>query len=93
MNNEILNFINRRFKIDCNWTNGNCLWFAIILNKRFPQSQVYYLPIEGHFIIKYEDNFYDFTGIITPKEKPILFDEIKQTDKLWYNCLIRDCFM
>ena len=31
MKKEILNFIEKRFPIDCNWMNGNCLWFAIIL--------------------------------------------------------------
>lgn len=92
MQNEVLDFINRRFKNDCNWTCGNCLWFAIILHKRFPHSQIYYLPIEGHFIIKYNDNFYDFNGLVNLKENPLLFNDIKKSDKLWYSHLIRDCF-
>lgn len=49
---RILNFIQRRFPQNCdsNWLTGNCLWFAYILQKRFPDLEIFYLPIEGHFI-------------------------------------------
>lgn len=35
-------FIDRRFKADCNWLNGNCYYFALILSDRFPGGTVYY---------------------------------------------------
>ena len=32
---EILDFIQRRFPKDSDWTTGNCYWFAGILGNRF----------------------------------------------------------
>ena len=69
MQNEILNFIKRRWSIDANWTNGNCFWFAKILQLRFPQLQIYYLPIIGHFITSDGENYYDWNGIYLPEEE------------------------
>ena len=91
MEKEVLEFINRRFKNDCNWTTGNCYFFAAILQIRFPNSVIYYLPIEGHFVTKIEDNYYDWTGKIDLKELPQPLEQIFQEDKLLYNRLIRDC--
>lgn len=90
---KIIEFIGRRFTSDCHWTNGNCLWFAIILTTRFPELEIYYLPIQGHFIVGSQDNvFFDWTGMIVPSEKPYRFEKIRETDPLWYSHLIRDCF-
>ena len=85
-------FIKRRWQIDSHFLDGNCLWFAIILKTRFPELEIFYLPIQGHFIVGKDNTYYDWTGKIIPKEKPILFEDIKQTDSLWYSYLIRDCF-
>ena len=90
---EVLDFIRRRWKKDANWTDGNCLWFAKILCKRFPYARIYYMPIRGHFITKIDGVFYDATGIVIPDEKVQSFAELKRTDSLLYNRLIRDCFM
>ena len=90
---EILDFIRRRWRKDANWTDGNCLWFALILHKRFPYSRIYYMPIRGHFITKIAGIFYDATGIIIPDEIVQSLAELKRTDSLLYNRLIRDCFM
>ena len=90
---EVLNFINSRWKKDSDWTNGNCLWFAIILHKRFPHSRICYLPIEGHFITKICGVYYDATGIVNPEETVLLFSDIKKKDPSYYKRLIRDCFM
>jgi hypothetical protein len=89
---KVLDFIKRRFKQDCNWIDGNCYWFALILKKRFPKSVIYYLPIRGHFIIKYKGKFYDWNGIVEVEEKPIKLSKLKKKDDLWYLHLMRDCF-
>jgi hypothetical protein len=89
---EILNFIKQRWSIDSNFRTGNCLWFAIILKIRFPSLDIYYLPIEGHFIVGKDNIYYDWSGELELQETPILFDYIKETDYLWYSHLIRDCF-
>ena len=62
MNNEIINFINRRWQNDCNWMNGNCYWFAFILCNRFPDLEIYYCPFEGHFYAGKNNQYYDWHG-------------------------------
>ena len=91
MEEKINDFIKRRFNKEDNWLNGNCLWFAYILKKRFPNLNIYYCPIEIHFIVGYLGEFFDLNCKIIPNEIPILLDEIKENDDLWYNKLIRDC--
>jgi len=90
---EILGFIQRRFPMDCNWTNGNCWWFASILSARFPYLSVYYLPVEGHFIAGALNTYFDWTGQIFPEETPILFKELEKADELWAYRLYRDCVL
>ncbi len=90
---EILDFIERRFSTDCNWTDGNCLYFALILKYRFPKLRIWYLPIEGHFITGARGTYYDWTGEIFPDELPILLEDIEKNDPDWFHHLIRDCFM
>ena len=92
MHEQILDFIKRRWTKDSHWTDGNCLWFANILKLRFPEVEIYYLPIEGHFIVGFEGQFYDWTGHLLLEEKPYLFSDIKESDPPYYNRLIRDCF-
>lgn len=86
---EVLDFIHRRFPIDCNWTNGNCYYFAIILKSRFG-GDIYYDTVVGHFYIRICNTNYDFRGTYTPI-KGILFDDIKKNDKLWYDRLLDQC--
>ena len=92
MKNKVLSFIKRRWSKDSDWINGNCYWFALILKERFPLAEIYYLPVEGHFITQIDRNFYDWTGIVQPNEMPIKFSDIKKNDSLWYERIIRDCF-
>lgn len=89
---EIEEFISRRWSTsDAHWLSGNCYWFAQILIMRFPYLRLYYLPVEGHFVAGTPSRYYDATGKNQSKEKPILFDEIKQTDPAWAERLLRDC--
>lgn len=103
--NEVLDFIHRRFPHDCNWLNGNCLWFAFILQKRFPNMEILYLPIQGHFITglkvindtpqnsNIKTVYFDWTGEIEPKEEVWSLSKIKEEDDLLYSHLIRDCLL
>lgn len=54
---------NTREKIELAFTNGNCYWFAFILSSVF-NGTICYLPIEGHFICRIEDEYYDIYGYI-----------------------------
>lgn len=63
MEQEILDFIKRRFPKDSNWLDGNCYWFAFILCERFPNLQIYYEPVRGHFVAGTPSRYYDWTGV------------------------------
>lgn len=94
MEDEVLEFINRRFKTDCHWCDGNCFWFATILNKRFPHFKIWLFPIENHFMIGDGEIFYDWNGIRHIEdcdEIPMEWDKVEEFDSSYYNHLIRDC--
>lgn len=97
MENEILDFIKRRWAQDSNFLNGNCYWFAHILTNRFKELEIYYLPIIGHFVAGDGNMFFDWQGKVDLRDlyedKPIRFDDIKEQDSLYYNRLIRDCVL
>ena len=79
MEEEVLEFIKRRFPIDCKWTDGNCYWFAKILAERFGM-QIYYLPIVGHFVAGFDSDgkFYDYNGVfnVTKEDKAQMLKQI-----------------
>ena len=63
---EIEDFIHRRFPSDeNNWTQGNCWYFAKILETRFPGGKIMYEPIDGHFLYLYKGKYYDWNGLYT----------------------------
>ena len=72
------------------FTTGNCFYFAIILKERF-NGEIYYLPIENHFICKIDKDYYDITGKAKFNEKPYKWSEFKDYDSLLYNRIVRDC--
>ena len=90
---EILNFIKRRWKKDANWLDGNCYWFAVILQNRFPFLEIYYLPIKGHFVCGDGVNYYDWTGVVQLEEIPFLFSDIEQQDSSCFDRIFRDCVL
>ena len=55
--NDIIQFINKRFKNDCDWINGNCYYFAVILKDRFPEGSIFYDVTCGHFVFEYNNQF------------------------------------
>ena len=89
--NMVLEFINKRFQTDCNWTSGNCYFFALILADRF-NGDIYYDVINGHFITKVADTFYDWNGIVkSDKRNYVLWNNMEQYDPLVKQRIIRDC--
>lgn len=70
MNKTVDEFI-RKFKsynkenvLESTFLNGYCYQFAIILKDRF-DGVILYEPIEGHFIIKIDNELYDIRGNVT----------------------------
>lgn len=94
---NICDFVTRRFSKDCDWMNGNCLWFAQILVWRFSEElTIYYEPVVGHFYAGTQDGrfFFDWEGYYNEKfleNKPILLSDIAYLDETWYSRLMRDC--
>ena len=88
MKNEVLDFINRRFPCDCNWTNGNCFYFAVILAVRF-NGKVYYDPINGHFVTEIKGRLYDWKGVYEPEIIEDFF-EYKFKEPQHYKRIVRD---
>jgi hypothetical protein len=94
MQNEVLDFISRRFKNDCNWMTGNCYFFAVILKSRFSEGSIYYDVIVGHFVFKYQNKFYDWTGLYHFDDSNLVsWDEFDKYDSLQKEVIIRDCIM
>lgn len=92
--NEVLEFINRRFKNDCNWTNGNCYYFSVILKNRFPEGKIYYDVIYGHFIFKYKNYFYDWTGLYHSNDTFLVsWDDFEKYDYLLKERIVNDCIV
>lgn len=90
---NVIEFIKRRFKKDCNWIDGNCYYFAIILKDRFPDGKIFYDVINGHFIFLYEDKYYDWTGCIKPDGFLVEWDRFNEYDHLQRQRIITDCIM
>lgn len=91
--NEVLEFIQRRFKINCNWLNGNCYYFAIILKDRFPEGTIYYDVIWGHFVFKYHDEFYDWNGVVERFGYLVEWDKFEEYDAAEKVRVIQGCIM
>ena len=94
MKSQIVDFIKRRFPEDSHWFDGNCYWFAFILAERFPHLTIVYEPVAGHFMVTDGQNYYDWTGVVDMSKyykAPIPLEEIKNSDPLWYQKIIRDC--
>ena len=95
MQDEVLGFINRRFKKDCNWMNGNCYYFALILKDRFPSGHIVYDVVWGHFFFEYDGRCYDYSGeLILPIGSYLVYwDQMDKYDPLVKERIIRDCIM
>lgn len=93
MKDEVLEFIQRRFKSDCKWTTGNCYYFSIILKDRFPEGVIFYDVTYGHFVFKYQNEFYDWTGVIEPKGYLVEWDKFDEYDSAQKETIIKGCVL
>lgn len=93
MANEVLEFIQRRFKIDCKWTDGNCYYFAVILKERFPEGKIFYDVVNGHFVFYYHNGLYDWNGVIYDCRTLVNWDDFDKYDSVLKQRIIRDCVL
>lgn len=89
--NEVIEFIKRRFKTDCNWLSGNCYYFALILQDRFPGGKILYDVINGHFVYWYNGSYYDWTGKVNPDGVLVDWRNFSMYDESQRNVIVRDC--
>lgn len=88
---EVLEFIKRRFPTENGWLCENCYYFALILKDRFPGGEICYDVINGHFSYKYNDRYYDHTGRIVPDGYIVKWDHFDMYDSIQKKRIIRDC--
>lgn len=94
MKNEILNFIQKRFSIDCDWMTKNCYWFARILCIQFTFLSIYYQFDVGHFIAvdRIQKVYYDYEGEHSFNDSNCVeLSSLLYNDPAWYCRLMRDC--
>lgn len=95
MKEAVLEFINRRFgATNANWKSGNCYYFALILADRFG-GNLYYDVINGHFLCKIDDYFFDYDGIYQPDEKDYLveWNKFDEYDSIQKERIIKDVIL
>lgn len=90
---EVLEFIHRRFPVDSHFLDGNCYYFSLILKDRFISSKVMYDVISGHFVTLIDGKYYDWTGIVEPDGYLVEWDKFDEYDNLQKQVIIRDCIM
>lgn len=52
--------------IEDTFLNGYCYWFANMLHGVFA-GEIFYEPVEGHFVTKINERFYDIRGDVTER--------------------------
>lgn len=90
---NVVDFIKRRFPKDCDWKTGNCYYFALILKDRFPQGEVYYDVINGHFVFGLNGRYYDWDGKTKASNVVIKWSRFDSYDEAQMARIIRDCLM
>lgn len=93
MKNEVLDFIQRRFKDDCKWTDGNCYYFAIILKDRFPEGTIFYDIENGHFVFFYNNEAYDWNGAGYRCNCLVRWDDFDKYDAIQKQRIVQDCLL
>ena len=95
MNQEVLNFIHKRFSRDNNWVAGNCYYFAVILKARFPQGIIKYDVLGGHFVVEIDNINSDWQGVVPTTEKQFYvdWDKFDQYDSLQKQRIIDGCIL
>ena len=96
---QIIEFINRRFPIekDCDWMEENCYYFARILKMRF-KGEIWYDLVNGHFLFRHFDKFYDWTGwrqeydLNKPEtvDNLVKWSDYRKIDSTHYDRIVRD---
>ena len=84
------------------FTCGYCYWYAYLLQIKY-HGEIWYLPVDNHFIYKQNNKYYDITGDITnyvnnlpDNQKAVSWEHYKKldylhTDNLYKYCINKEC--
>ena len=94
MEQEISDFIERRFKENSRWKDGNCYYFAAILADRFSFGEIWYDIRNSHFVYGNEaEGFYDWEGKYQDEDRMLIrwsylvnYDS-RQRDRIYDGCV------
>lgn len=97
MNDDTQKFINSFINISPTknvietFSCGACYWFATILCQRFATegAELYYAPIDNHFVTMINNRIYDITGDVTGQYDIIKWSDFN--DDLEKARIMRDC--
>ena len=101
-NEELLEFIHRRFPTKDRWLDGNCYWFAQILNHWFSLKDPYvtrylvYDVVCGHFYLYCRGWYYDWNGaheILPEGSYDVRWDKFEGYDDIQYDRIRKDCLL
>lgn len=101
-NEELLEFIHRRFPTEDRWLNGNCYWFAQILNHWFSLKDRYatrylvYDVVYGHFYLYCRGWYYDWNGAhetLPEGSYDIHWDKFEEYDDIQYDRIRKECLL
>ena len=76
------------------FTKGYCYKFAVILKDRF-DGEIFYEPIEGHFITKIGSKYWDIRGDVTSlyRNKELYSKEVYlRIDSIVKRCILKDLY-
>lgn len=96
MEKEILEFIRRRFSERERWIEGNCYYFAVILQERFKHTYmgfIWYDVVWGHFVYgNMDEGFYDQRGRYEREGmKMELWNDMKYVDESRRKRIYKGC--
>ena len=86
---KVLKFISGFKSVKDFFLFGYCYWFAYILAEQFG-GEIYYIPIQNHFVTCIKGRFYDAGGIVIVRADEIVkwsdFTDLSERKRI-----IRDC--
>lgn len=72
------------------FTEGCCYHFAVILKGAYPEGEIVYSQVMGHFYLVLDGHAYDITGEIDGAQD-VPWDGLESRDPALYTGLLRDC--
>ena len=97
--NEFIKSFKKGFNesaIEACFSKGNCWFFTTILRDRFHylNPEIYYHPIDNHFVTKILDKLYDINGEIEDDiDKYVPWEDYKLLDELETNRIMEYCIL